>query len=217
MKNFCDTYNVSRETFSKLESYCQSLQEWQQKFNLVSKNSLNDIWKRHIEDSAQLFEYIPSSAEQLLDIGSGAGFPGMVIAIMAAEKTPYLNITMTDSIMKKTVYLNHVREITGLSNVDILNCRVEKLDRKFDVITARAVAPLDELFVYSSQLLSKNGICIFPKGLSYQDEISVAKQKWNFDIQAFCSKTSEDGKILIVSNIVKKGINDAKNNCSSKS
>ncbi len=210
MESFCDKYHVSRETYLKLERYCQSLIEWQQKFNLVSKNTLNDIWSRHIEDSAQIFEHIPQKSKKLLDIGSGAGFPGMVIAIMSAEKTPYLNITLVDSVLKKTVYLNHVKEISDLSNTNILNCRMEKLSgQKFDVITARAVTSLDNLLEYSSPILSKNGICIFLKGRSYKEEIAAAKHNWNFDCQEIPSRTSDDGKILIISNIVKHGENNA--------
>lgn len=206
MNNFCDTYNVSRETFLKLDHYQKSLIEWQRKFNLVSNNSIEDVWKRHFEDSAQLFELIPPTAKKLLDIGSGAGFPGMVIAIMAAERTPYLKITLIDSILKKTLYLNHVKEITGLSNVNIVNSRVENLSKqKFDVITARAVTSLKDLISYGYPLISKNGICIFPKGRSYESELLAAKKYWNFDLNTVQSKTSEDGKILIISNMTKKG------------
>ena len=210
MESFCTKYHVSRETYLKLERYRQSLIEWQQKFNLVSKNTLNDIWLRHIEDSSQIFEYIPPQSKKLLDIGSGAGFPGMVIAIIAAEKTPYLNITLVDSILKKTLYLNHVKDISDLNNTEILNCRIEKLSgRKFDVITARAVTSLDKLLEYSFSLLSEKGICIFLKGRSYREEIAIAKQNWNFDYQEIPSRTSDDGKILIISNIVKHGENNA--------
>ncbi len=210
MNNFCEKYNVSRETYLKLDRYCQSLTEWQEKFNLISKNTLNDIWNRHIEDSAQIFEHIPSKAKKLLDIGSGAGFPGMVIAIIASEKTPYLNITLVDSIHKKTLYLNHVKELNNLSNVEILNDRAENITgSKFDVITARAVTALTELLKYSHPLLSKNGVCIFLKGRSYKDEIFTARQNWNFDCKEINSQTSDEGKILIISNIAKKGEKNA--------
>lgn len=210
MENFCSKYHVSRETYLKLDRYRQSLIEWRQKFNLISKNTLDDIWNRHIEDSAQIFEYIPTKAQKLLDVGSGAGFPGMVVAIISAEKTPYLKITLVDSTLKKTVYLNHVKEITGISNTEILNCRVENItDKKFDVITARAVTSLDNLLEYVAPLLSKNGICIFLKGRSYKDEIDAARQHWFFDLQEKQSKTSKDGKILIISNIKKRRENYA--------
>ena len=88
MKNFCNIYNISRETYSTVELYCQTLIEWQNNINLVSNNSLQDVWNRHFADSAQLFNLIPENAKSLLDIGSGACFPGMVMAIIANEKTP---------------------------------------------------------------------------------------------------------------------------------
>lgn len=204
MENFCEKYNVSRETYAKLEQYCQSLVEWQQKFNLVSANSLNDVWNRHFADSAQLFELIPSAAKTMLDIGSGAGFPGMVLAIMANEKTPYLKVTLTESIAKKTLYLNHVRDVTG-TKVEILNTRVENIKGCFDAITARAVTALPDLLKYARPLLSHGGICIFPKGRSAMEEIRLAKSKWNFDFRSVPSKTSDDGEILIIENLTEKG------------
>jgi len=204
MENFCKTYNVSRETYSKFELYRRSLLEWQQKFNLVSNASLADVWNRHFADSAQLFELIPSAAKTMLDIGSGAGFPGMVLAIMANEKTPYLKVTLAESIAKKTLYLNHVKDITD-TKVEILNTRVENIKGRYDVITARAVTALPDLLKYARPLLSRGGICIFPKGRSAAEEIGSAKNKWNFDFRSVPSKTSDDGEILIIENLAEKG------------
>ena len=203
MENFCKTYNVSRETYSKLELYRQSLLEWQQKFNLVSSASLSDAWNRHFADSAQIFDLIPANAKTLLDMGSGAGFPGMVLAIMAEEKTPYLKVTLAESIAKKTLYLNHVKEVTA-ANVKILNTRVENIKGRFDVITARAVTGLSDLLKYASLLLSHGGICIFPKGKTAEEEIASAKTKWSFDFVSVPSKTSDEGQILIIRNLVEK-------------
>lgn len=203
MENFCKTYNVSRETYSKLELYRQSLLEWQQKFNLVSSASLSDAWNRHFADSAQLFDLIPANAKTLLDMGSGAGFPGMVLAIMAEEKTPYLKVTLAESIAKKTLYLNHVKEVTA-ANVKILNTRVENIKGRFDVITARAVTGLSDLLKYAFPLLSRGGICIFPKGKTAEEEISSAKTKWSFDFESVPSKTSDEGQILIIRNLFEK-------------
>lgn len=206
MKNFCDTYNVSRETYSKLELYCQTLIEWQNKINLVSNNSLQDVWNRHFADSAQLFKLIPDDAKNLLDIGSGAGFPGMVLAIISNEKTPYLKTTLVESIKKKTLYLNYVKESIGVKNIEIINDRAESIkNQKYDVITSRAVTALANLLAYAEKLLKKNGICIFPKGANYQKEIDDAKKIWNFSLDVVQSSTSEEGKILIISNLTKKG------------
>lgn len=203
MENFCEIYNVSRETYTKLELYCQSLIEWQQKFNLVSNASLNDVWNRHFADSAQLFELVPHNAKTLLDMGSGAGFPGMVLAVMANEKTPYLKITLAESISKKTLYLKHVKEITN-TDVNILNVRVENIKGHFDIITARAMTALTDLLKYARPLLSTKGICIFPKGKNAGEEINLAKASWNFDYKSVPSRTSDDGEILIISNLTEK-------------
>lgn len=206
MKNFCDTYNVSRETYSKLELYCQTLIEWQNKINLVSNNSLQDVWNRHFADSAQLFKLIPDNAKTLVDIGSGAGFPGMVLAIISNEKTPYLKTTLVESIRKKTLYLNYVKDSIDVKNLEIINDRAESIkNQKYDVITSRAVTALANLLAYAEKLLDKNGICIFPKGSNYQKEIDDAKKIWKFSLDVVQSSTSEEGKILIISNLTKKG------------
>lgn len=205
MKNFMDTYNVSRETFELLKAYETSLVEWQKKFNLVSNSSLADSWNRHFEDSAQLFQYIPDNARILLDFGSGAGFPGMVLAIMAKEKTPYLKFKLIESIGKKTLYLKEVAKITG-SNVEIINERIEKLPpQKADVITSRAMASLSELLNYTKRFMKPETICIFPKGQKYSEEIAEAKKHWDFDCEIYDSKTSAEGKILIIKRLKHKG------------
>ena len=137
MKNFMEKYNVSRETFDCLKTYEASLNEWQQKFNLVSKNSLADAWNRHFADSAQLFDYIPKEAEVLLDFGSGAGFPGMVLAIMAKEKTPYLKVKLIESIGKKTLYLNTSRK-SAMSMLKSLIRESKRCRRKRLMLSLRA-------------------------------------------------------------------------------
>ena len=205
MRKISDTYNVSRETFSKLELYHDSLLEWQNKFNLVSKNSIDDAWNRHFIDSIQLVKYIPENAKTLLDMGSGAGFPGMVLAILFSDKTPYLKTTLVESINKKTLYLNHVKEITS-TDVEIINGRVEQIkNRKFDVVSSRAMTSLVDLLEYAYPLSNKKGVCIFPQGKRWNEEIKVAKNKWNFDFEAFDSETSEEGKILLIKNLILRG------------
>ncbi|MBQ8785111.1 MAG: 16S rRNA (guanine(527)-N(7))-methyltransferase RsmG [Alphaproteobacteria bacterium] len=205
MRKISDIYNVSRETFSKLEVYHSSLLEWQNKFNLVSKNSLDDAWNRHFVDSIQLVEYIPDDAKSLIDMGSGAGFPGMVLAILLNERTPYLKVTLVESITKKTLYLNHVKE-TASVKVEIINGRVEQIkNRKFDVVTSRAMTSLIDLLDYAYPFLNKKGGCVFPKGKSWNEEVNIAKNKWNFNFEVFDSKTSEEGKIILIHNLVLRG------------
>lgn len=199
------TYSVSRETYNELKLYQQSLDEWQQKFNLVSNSSLENAWKRHFEDSAQLFRLLPESAVSLVDMGAGAGFPGMVLAIMGKAKTPYLNVTLVESIAKKTLFLQHVKEITG-TNVEIVNQRIENLSgRKFDVVTARAVTSLDKLFDYAYPLMHKKSVCIFSKGESYRDELAAAATKWSFICKEVPSVTNPQSVILKIYNLTKRG------------
>ena len=201
-------YNVSRETFERLKTYETSLQEWQHKFNLVSNASLENAWERHFLDSAQLYKFIPSEAKTVMDFGSGAGFPGMVLAIMATEKTPYLNFRLVESIGKKTLYLNEVKKITGINNVEIINERIENIrTTPVDVITSRAMCSLKELLSYAVKFADKNTVCIFPKGRKYNEEISEARKAWSFDCHAVPSEVSAEGAILIVTKIKKlKGV-----------
>lgn len=203
MKNFCDTYNVSRETFDKLKHYQSMLIEWQSKFNLVSSSTLDDAWNRHFLDSVQLFQYIPNQAKVLYDFGSGAGFPGMVLAIMANEKMPDLQVSLIESTTKKTLYLNAVKSKTN-TNVTILNDRIENLQLpKADVITSRAMASLTELLGYAYKFCKKESVCIFPKGKKYAEELSEAHKRWKFKCRIVASTQSDEGKILIINNLSK--------------
>jgi len=191
-----EKYNVSRETFNRLKIYEASLKEWQNKFNLVSNKSLEDAWNRHFLDSAQLIKYIPENAKKLYDLGSGAGFPGMVLAVIAAEKMPNLKVSLIESIKKKTLYLNTVQKLCNVK-VSIINDRIENLSLKdADVITSRAMCNLADLLKYSYKLANKNTIMIFPKGKTYQEEIERAQKAWKFSCQI-----SAEGVILIISNL----------------
>ena len=207
MKKNIDTYDVSRETLDNLKAYEASLHEWQNKFNLVSSSSVEDAWNRHFLDSMQLFQYIPQDARVLYDLGSGAGFPGMVLAVMAKEKTPYLKVKLVESIKKKTLYLKHVADITQ-TGVEIFNDRIENLpEEKADVITSRALTALDNLLGYAERFCDSHTICIFPKGKKHLEEIAEAQKHWRFDCQIIPSEQSEEGVILIIRNLSKfKGV-----------
>lgn len=205
MQNFIDTYNVSRETYQKLETYVALLQEWQQKFNLVSNSSLADVWNRHIADSAQLFKYLNNEVDSVYDLGSGAGFPAMVLAVMAQEQYPQIKFTLMESITKKTVYLNAVKQELKLDNVTVINSRSEDLTLpKADVITARAVASLDKLLNCVFKFTNRQTKLIFPKGKSYKEELDEAEKFWNFKLKVDESQTSQDGVILLLENLRRK-------------
>ena len=196
-----EKYNVSRETFLKLKTYEASLHEWQNKFNLVSNASLENAWQRHFEDSVQLFKFIPTSARIMLDFGSGAGFPALVLAIMTQEKLPQLKVKLIESIKKKTLYLNTVKELCQL-NVDVVNDRIENLPaQKVDVITSRAMCNLNDLLKYSLRFTTKQTLMIFPKGRSYQEELDEARRNWKFDCRIEKNEVSDDGVILLINHL----------------
>lgn len=205
MENFCKKYNVSRETFLKLEMFVTMLEEWQTRLNLVSKNSLPQVWERHIADSAQLFKFMPEKASLVYDLGTGAGFPGMVLAIMAQEKRPQTKFVLIESIAKKTVYLNDVKRKLGLTNVTVINDRSENLRMKpADVVTARAVSALDKLLNMVYPLCSPETRLILPKGKSFPDELKAAQTKWNFQMTVEKNELTEDGVILLLRNLRRK-------------
>lgn len=196
-----EKYNVSRETFEKLKTYECLLKEWQTKFNLVSNSTLENAWERHFLDSVQLFKLIPQTAKTLMDFGSGAGFPGMVIAIMANAKTPYLKVSLVESTTKKTLYLKEVKKQVGVE-VEIINERIEKIKPQIvDVITSRAMTSLDALLQYALPFCGKKTVCIFPKGKKYAEELQEAQKKWCFNYQIVDSEQSDEGKILVITDL----------------
>lgn len=207
MERFITKYNVSRETFDRLKAYEAALHEWQKKLNLVSNSSLEKAVDRHFLDSAQLFQYIPSNAKILFDLGSGAGFPGMVLAVMAAEKLPSLKINLVESIKKKTVYLNAVKEAVGI-NVNIINYRIENCPKvTVDVFTSRAMCSLDKLLSYVFRFSDKKTLCIFPKGRSYKEELKEALHHWSFSCKTVANEYDPEGVILLINNISqRKGV-----------
>jgi 16S rRNA (guanine527-N7)-methyltransferase len=139
-EDFCSYQNVSRETYDKLRIYEKTLIKWQGSINLISKSTINDIWVRHFLDSAQLYPFISKIKGNIFDFGSGAGFPGLILAIMGHK-----NITLVESDQKKCTFL---REVARLSETDvsILHSRIENLEfRRVDLIMSRALAPLSKL------------------------------------------------------------------------
>lgn len=206
MENFIDTFNVSRETYEKLETYVSLLKEWQKKFNLVSNASLEYVWARHIADSARLFQYITPADKTLYDLGSGAGFPALVLAVMAQKTYPETHFTLIESIGKKTLYLNEVKTVLGLNNVTIINDRAEHLRLPpANIISARAVTSLVNLLGFAYPFCNKHTKLIFPKGKSFQAEIDEALKKWNFYIKVDQNNISDEGVILRLTNLRRKG------------
>lgn len=191
--------NVSRETFSPLSDYVALLLKWNSKINLIGPMTELDIWSRHIDDSLQLLPLIPESATSLADLGSGAGLPGMVIAI----SRPDLQVTLVEQDQRKAAFLNETKHLLQLSNVSVEAINITKLNGTYNVITARALASLQQLLTYAKPLLKDEGICLFPKGANHQTEVTEASQKWRFNHSLKSSVTNDNSSIVILSNITK--------------
>ena len=204
MKDLVKTYNVSRETFKTLSDFVDILTDWQAKMNLVSSKSLPEIWTRHIADSLELYQYLNADAKRVYDIGSGAGFPAIVLAVAAQGEKRQTSFKLIESITKKTAYLNDVKNKLGLKNVEIINDRSENLKLPpANFVTARAVANLNKLFSLALPLTDKKTVLILPKGKTYEEEIIEAKKNWVFDVIVKKNQVSDDGVVLIVSNLRK--------------
>jgi len=191
----------SKEIKKSLKAYEYLLKDWQNKFNLVGRKSLNDVWSRHILDSAQLLRLMPKeSVNQITyDIGTGAGFPGLVLAILGRK-----DIVLCDSNKKKCSFLHEVKNKLNL-NVIIDNIRAEDLPpNSANIVVARAVAPLEKLIALSWPLLKKNGIAIFPKGKNWKNELISAQKHFFMEYELVKSITSDVSYIFIVNRIEKK-------------
>ncbi len=192
--------DVSRETLERLRAYLAVLKQWNPKINLVSKSTIAEAWTRHFEDSAQVFALAPDNASTWLDLGAGGGFPGMVIAILAAEHRSQLAVTLVESDVRKATFLRTVRRELGLK-VDIRAERIEALPpADADVLSARALASLPDLLAFAERH-APSGICLFPKGANVSAERQSALETWTFDCEDFASQTDPASVILRIGNI----------------
>jgi 16S rRNA (guanine527-N7)-methyltransferase len=195
--------NVSRETTARLDSYAALLAKWNPAINLVAKSTLPDLWTRHILDSAQLLDLAPKGARHWADLGSGGGFPGLVIAILAAEKAPTLRVTLVESDLRKATFLSTVVRECGLTTT-VCAERIESLPPlRADVLTARALAPLDGLLAHAERHLAEGGIAIFPKGATHEAELASALEHWRFSVQKHPSRTDSDAVLLVIGDIAR--------------
>ena len=187
------TLGVSRETLDRFAIYGKLLIKWQSAINLVSNNTIDDMWRRHFLDSAQLFSLLPPESKNILDIGSGAGFPGLVLALMGVK-----DVTLVESDTRKCMFLKEVlRETHSVANIE--NYRIEDFKKSsFDVVTARALAPLDRLLIYAKPYFWPGTIGIFPKGRQFNSELASAKKRWQLKYSLVPSVTDASGAIIVV-------------------
>jgi len=200
---FQQAENVSRETLARLKLFVALLEEWSTRHNLVSAASLRDVWRRHIQDSAQLFDLVPLDAKTLVDLGSGAGFPGLVLALLLCER-PGFRTVLYEATRKKCAFLGAAAERLGVT-VEIRNARIEDArPEPFDIVTARACAPLDRLLLYAQFFQGPHTINLFLKGQSVGAELTEAHKIWNMRVQERSSRSDPSGKILVIDQLQPK-------------
>ena len=188
----------------QLQVYHDLLLKWQKKINLVSNNTLDNAWGRHFEDSAQLVQYIPEGAKVHVDIGSGAGFPGLVIAALR----PVLEVHLIESDARKVAFLTEVIAQTGITahlHVMRVEDATQALNLKPDVVSARALASLPDLLAYVQPWAQVNPelVCLFPKGARADEEVAAARDAGHsFELQAYPSTTDGQAQILILDSLI---------------
>lgn len=193
---------VSRETEAKLHLYMALVAKWNPAINLVSAKSLSDGWNRHILDSAQLWPIAGKSDGLWLDLGSGAGFPGLVMAILAQNERSTMRIALVESDKRKSVFLRDASNRLGLK-VDVICDRIERLaPLNADVVSARAFAPLTKLLHEALPHMIKGGVGVFLKGQRYLEEVDEAQALWNFRCDVIPSKTEAGSVVLKVEGAV---------------
>lgn len=195
--------NVSRETTARLKVYAALLTKWNPAINLVAKSTLPDLWARHILDSAQLFDLCPPEARTWVDLGSGGGFPGMIVAIMALGVNSDLRVTLVESDQRKATFLRTVARETE-TPVKIHSERAESLPPLgADVLSARAFAPLPMLLSHVHRHLAPTGVAFLPKGAQAEAEIAEALASWAFQVQKTPSKTDPQAVILSIKGLTR--------------
>lgn len=196
-----DWLNVSRETLVQLEQLVCLVEKWNPVINLVSRRSIPEIWERHLLDSAQLFGLIPRTAKQLLDLGSGGGFPGLVLAVLSRDTLPDLQVTLVEADQRKATFLSEAARQLSL-RCKVVAQRIEALaPQDADVLTARALAPLVTLCGHVYRHLSSQGVAVFPKGVHVEAEIAEARLAWSFTENRFASKSDNAATILTITDL----------------
>ena len=193
--------DVSRETFDRLRAFVQLLREESSRQNLVSASTLDSLWDRHILDSAQLVKFEPITHAAWVDIGSGAGLPGIVIATLVEG-----SVLLVEPRRLRAEFLQRVVEELGLGGrVSVAACKAESARGQFDVITARAVAAVDKLLGISTYLSTRNSVWVLPKGRSAQSELAEARRHWHCDAETVPSSSDPESEILLLKNVRAKG------------
>ena len=201
---FVKSLNVSRETLNGFYEYESLLSKWNEKINLVSKNTLMDIWERHFLDSGQIIKHVEASEKRWVDVGSGAGFPGLVVALLLRDRKIDCDLVLVEKNPKKVFFLNEVIRKLNLG-VEVVNDNIGTLEPlNADILTARAFSELNNLIELAFRHRKKEGICLFLKGENYRIELDKTLNYWFFDYDIIDSLSSSSGKIIRVKKIFKR-------------
>ena len=211
-EDFAAVFNVSRETIARLQVYEQLLRQWQKAVNLVAPATLDTVWHRHFADSAQLLGLAPPATRSWVDLGSGAGFPGLVIAILLADAAGPPHVTLIESDTRKAAFLREVVRRTAIPAgvaVDVLSIRAESVRIKVNgslprAICARALAPLDRLFQLAAPLSPPGTTLLLCKGKGVAKELQTAEKTWKFNVELVPSLTDSDGRIAVITELERK-------------
>ncbi len=194
---------VSRETLDKFETWRALLEKTNQRTNLVGRDTLADFWHRHALDSWQVFEFMPDAC-RWADLGSGAGFPGLAIAFGLMERDLDGHVIMVDSKARKAAFVNSVIEVTKAPAIAHAG-RVESIHPTpaMDVVTARAVAPLDKLLGYVLPFVENGAVALLSKGARHNEELTRARKSWTFDVEILPSRTAPEAAILKIRSLAR--------------
>ena len=190
--------SVSRETLERLAAFAALLERWNRRINLVSPHDLERLWPRHIEDSLQLLPLIPPGTTALTDLGSGAGFPGLVVAIATG-----MPVTLVEADQRKCAFLREAIRSTA-ADATVVPGRIEAVRLPLaSLITARALAPLPRLLELAAPHLAPGGTCLFLKGAGVQDELTAARREWHMQVMATPSRTESRATILAITGLAR--------------
>jgi 16S rRNA (guanine527-N7)-methyltransferase len=200
-ERFVSSFDVSRETLERLDIYADLLRKWNPSINLVAKSTLGQLWERHFFDSAQILEVSEQREGRWVDLGTGGGFPGLIVAILAANERAGISVTCIESDLRKAVFLQTVIREVGIK-ATVLSDRIEDIPPlSADVVSARALAPLSQLLGYAERHLAENGKAIFLKGAKVAREVKEALETWSFELDTYPSKTDPEASILKIGDI----------------
>ena len=198
-RGFAEIVPVSRETLARLEAYAELLTRWSARINLIGRDTIADLWCRHILDSAQLRAFVPDRACSMIDLGSGAGLPGLVLAILGV---PGVELVEADS--RKCAFLREAARITE-ATVTLRPCRIEAVSpHPVDVVTARACAPLDRLLGLAQPFLAPDSECLFLKGERVEEELTIARKHWTMTVSARQSRSDSRGVVLRLQQVARE-------------